>query len=42
VPLIELAGVRNFTFNHPAPGIVELFRGRPVYRDRLGFKLAGL
>jgi hypothetical protein len=34
--------VRNFTFNRRGAGIVELFPKAKVYRDRLGFKLAGL
>jgi hypothetical protein len=34
--------VRNFTFNDPGKGIVELFPEGQVYRDRLEFKLAGL
>jgi len=42
VPLLESRGVRKFTLNHPGSGIVELFRGRSVYRDRLGCKPTGL
>jgi hypothetical protein len=34
--------VRNFTFNDPGTGIVELFPEVQVYRDRLEFNLAGL
>jgi hypothetical protein len=34
--------VRNLTFNHPGAENVELFPKGWVYRDRLGFKLAGL
>jgi hypothetical protein len=34
--------VRKITFNHRGAGIVELFPQAWVYRDRLGFNLAGL